>query len=123
MKNDQQNRRSQSHQTHQKNKKIEAHFARRGIHLDSVEEDDVVDENEPKKISQKNKAANDRAMKLAEYRIKKEMRLKENEQNKKPPFNVGVYKGFNHKYNFSKYNTFHRVVTQLFGLIFEIIIT
>merc|ERR1711974_284140 len=51
-----------------------------------------------KKISQKNKAANDRAMKLAEYRIKKEMRLKEKEQDKKPPFNVGVYKGFDHKY-------------------------
>merc|ERR1711974_287223 len=49
MPNDRRNRRNQSHQTHQKNKKIEAHFARRGIHLDSVEEDDVVDENEPKK--------------------------------------------------------------------------
>merc|ERR1711988_1411629 len=83
MPNDRRNRRNQSHQ---KNKKIEAHFARRGIHLDSVGEDDVVDENELKKISQKNKAANDRAMKLAEYRIKKEMRLKEKEQNKKPPF-------------------------------------
>ena len=79
MTNDQRNRRSQSHQTHQKNKKFEANFAGRGIHLNSVEGDDVVDENEPKKISQKNKTANDKAMKLinAEFCIKKEMRLKE----------------------------------------------
>ena len=93
MTNDQRNRRSQSHQTHQKNKKFEANFAGKGIHLDSVEGDDVVDENEPKKISLKNKAAN------AEFRIKKEMRLKETKQNKKPPFKVGVYKGFDNKYN------------------------
>ena len=95
-------RRNQFHQINQKNKKFNANLARRGITLDDEERDDVVDENEPKKkISQKKKEANDRAIKLAEFRTNRDMKLRDAEQNKKPPFNVGVYKGFD-KFDSSK---------------------
>ena len=97
-------RRNEFHQINQKNKKFNANLARRGITLDDEERDDVVDENEPKKkISQKKKEANDRAIKLAEFLTKKDMKLRDAEQNKKPPFNVGVYKGFD-KFDSSKYS-------------------
>ena len=109
MKKDRQAR-SKFHQLNQKNKKFDSNLARRGINLNDEERDDIVDENEPKKISQISKrfAANDRAKKLAEFRTKKEMKSREAEQNKKPPFKVGVYKDFgNFNFNSSKYSTTH----------------